>query len=95
MTNKHYSATPPSLDVQRQIVTEALSRLDEWIAKTPAAIADATTLQIAYFQQVKAYGDAHGWTDAAGFPQPDAAQTAAMSSLVPYQKTECGISFGK
>ena len=34
-TDNNYSSTPPSLDVQRQIVTAALSRLDKWVAKTP------------------------------------------------------------
>jgi hypothetical protein len=95
MTNKNYSTTPPSLDVQRQILTEALSRLDEWVAKTPPEIKDATAAEIAYFQRLKAYGDAHGWTDPAAFPPPTAAEVTLIGSLVPYQEKECGITFGK
>jgi hypothetical protein len=95
MTNKNYSATPPSLDVQRQILTEALSRLDEWVAKTPPEIKDATAAEIAYFQALKAYGDVHGWTNPAAFPQPTAAEATLIGSLVPYQEKQCGITFGK
>jgi hypothetical protein len=95
MTNRNYSATPPSMEVQRQILTEALSRLDEWVAKTPPEIKEATAAEIAWFQRLKAYGDAHGWTNPAGFPQPTAAEAALIASLVPYQKKECGITFGK
>lgn len=95
MSNKNYSATPPSLDVQRQILTEALSRLAEWIARTPPEIKDATAAEVAYFQALKAYGDAHGWTNPAAFPQPTAAEATLIGSLVPYQEKECGITFGK
>lgn len=95
MTNKNYSATPPSLDVERQIVTEALSRLDEWKAISPPEIKDATVAEITYFQALKAYGDVNGWTSAAGFPQPTTAQATLIASLVPYQQTQCGITFGK
>jgi hypothetical protein len=95
MTNKNYSAKPPSLDVQRQILTEALSRVDEWVAKTPPEIKDATAAEVAYFQRLKAYGDAHGWTSAAGFPQPTAQEATLIGSLVPYQEKNCGITFGK
>jgi hypothetical protein len=95
MTNKNYSATPPSMEVQRQILTEALSRLDEWVAKTPPEIKEATAAEVAYFLRLKAYGDAHGWANPAGFPQPTAAEAALIGSLVPYQKKECGITFGK
>jgi hypothetical protein len=95
MTNKNYSAKPPSIDVQRQIVTEALSRLDEWVAKSPPEIKDATAAEVAYFQRLKAYGDAHGWTDAAAFPPPTAAEGGLLASLVSYQEKECGITFGK
>jgi hypothetical protein len=95
MTNKNYSATPPTMDVERQIVTEALSRLNEWVASTPPAIKDASAAEIAYFQQLKAYGDAHGWTNAAAFPQMTPADAALIASLVPYQEKECGITFGK
>jgi len=95
MTNKNYSAKPPSVDVQRQILTEALSRLDEWVAKTPPEIKDATAAEVAYFQRLKAYGDAHGWTNPAAFPQPTAAELTLIGSLVPYQEKECGITFGK
>jgi hypothetical protein len=95
MTNKHYSATPPSLDVQRQILTEGLSRVDEWVAKTPPEIKDATAAEIAYFQRAKAYGDAYGWTNPATFPQPTAADATLIGSLVPYQQKQCGITFGK
>jgi hypothetical protein len=95
MANKNYSATPPTLDVQRQILTEALSRLDEWVAKTPPEIKAATDAEIAYFQSLKAYGDANGWTNAAGFPRPTASEITLIGSLVPYQEKNCGITFGK
>ncbi len=95
MTNKNYSATPPSLDVQRQILTEALSRLDEWVARTPPEIKGATTAEIAYFQRLKAYGDTNGWTNPSAFPKPTAAESTLIGSLVPYQEKHCGITFGK
>jgi hypothetical protein len=95
MTNKTYSVNAPSFDVQRQLITEALSRVDEWVAKTPPEIKDATAAEILYFQQVKAYGDANGWTDPAKFPQMTPAESTAISSLVPYQIQQCGIKFGK
>jgi hypothetical protein len=95
MTNKNYSATPPTMDVERQIVTEALSRLNEWVASTPPEIKDATAAEVAWFQRMKAYGDAHGWTDAAAFPPPTTAESTLIASLVPYQQKECGITFGK
>jgi hypothetical protein len=95
MTNKNYSATQPTLDVERQIVTEALSRVDEWVAKSPPEIKDATAAEVAYFQRLKAYGDVHGWTSAAGFPQPTAQEATLIGSLVPYQEKNCGITFGK
>jgi hypothetical protein len=95
MTNKSFSKTPPSIDVQRQILTEALSRIDEWVAKTPPEIKDGTNAEIAYFQRVKAYGDANGWTNPAAFPKATAAETALIGSLIPFERTQCGITFGK
>ena len=37
MTNKNFSRIPPSMDVQRQIVTEAMSRLDDLMRSTAAS----------------------------------------------------------
>ena len=94
MKDKTYSATLPTPDVWRQIVTEALSRVDVWIAATPPEIADATAAEIAWFQSMKAYGDVHGWTDMASFPTVTPAQAKAMGPLTAYQKEKCGIKFG-
>jgi hypothetical protein len=94
MKDKTYSLTPPTADVWRQIITEAMSRVDEWRAVTPPEIMDATTAEIAWFQAMKAYGDVHGWTSLTGFPQVNAAQMNAMAVLTPYQETHCGIKFG-
>jgi hypothetical protein len=58
-------------------------------------IKDANAAEIAYFQRLKAYGDANGWSNPAAFPQPTAAEAALIGSLVPYQEKECGITFGK
>lgn len=94
MKDKAYSTTVPSMDVWRQIITEALSRLDEWMAVTPPEIKDATAAEIAWFQAVKAYGDANGWPkDSMKYPQLTSAQITLLTSLTPYQETKCGIKF--
>jgi hypothetical protein len=94
MKDKTYSSTPPTMDVWRQIVTEALDHVDEWLAATPPEIMDATTAEIAWFQAMKASGDANGWTSSTGFPPMTKAQATAMGPLTEYQKKECGIKFG-
>ena len=98
MKDKVYSVAAASAmkpDVEQQLVTEAVSRGDEWLSTAAPEIRDGTAAEIAYYQQLKAWGDVHGWTDPAGFPRPTAAQTAAMASLVPYQEQQCGITLGK
>ncbi len=98
MKDKVYSVAAASAmkpDIEQQLVTEAVSRGDEWLSTAAPEIRDGTAAEIAYYQQLKAWGDVHGWTDPAGFPRPTAAQTAAMASLVPYQTKQCGITLGK
>ena len=95
MKDKTYSSTLPTSDVWRQIVNEALSRVDEWRAVTPPEIMDATTAEIAWFQAFKAYGDANGWpSDFSKYPSLTAAQAKVFATLTPYQIKECGIKFG-
>jgi hypothetical protein len=95
MKDKTYSATLPTSDVWRQIVNEALSRVDEWRAVTPPEIMDATNIEIAWFQAFKAYGDANGWpSDFSKYPSVTPAQVQVFTTLTPYQTKECGIKFG-
>jgi hypothetical protein len=94
MVDKTYGRTLTAAQAQA-ILSEAITRKDEYIALTPPEILPGVQAEMAWYQRIADYAAANGWTDLAKFPQPTSAETAAMAPLVPFQLANCGIKFGK
>lgn len=90
MTDRAYRAHP-TIENNRQKVTETLRRRLELAAAAPESLVPAVRAEAAYYERLAAWADSHAWALGPAAPQPGAQEAAGMEELTRFGYEHCGI----